>query len=200
MRIDARQAARGAVLCTCALLLLLLLGTAAAAEPIAARGCASFHSQAEAQEYFRLQGGSPSRGVGNLDPDHDGVACEGLGAPYAGYATLGYNRAKRFFYGTVAMPPVAGGGFACLKGDSHFPGDPRRFNIYRERPGPDKRLFGEYGRGAEVLPSGRLAWRADGSLVPGRYYVLFEERSPSTPYGPPECPSFRSATIPLGSG
>jgi hypothetical protein len=197
MRIDARQAARGTVLCTC-ILLLLLLGTASGGAATAP-GCASFHSQAEAQEYFREQGGSPRRHVGSLDPDHDGVACEGLGAPYQGYATLGYDFAKSFFYGTVAMPPLAAGsGYACLQGDTHFPEDPRRLNVYRERPGPDRELFGEFGPGAAADPSnGHLVWKASKALVPGRYYVRFEERIPSTPYGRTECPAFRSATVEL---
>ena len=57
------------------------------------RGCPSFKSQAEAQTYFVEAGGSIDHGIGKLDRDHDGVACEGLSGPFAGYATLGYNRA-----------------------------------------------------------------------------------------------------------
>lgn len=38
--------------------------------------CDDFNSQADAQAYFRSQGGSPSNNVDDLDRDNDGVACE----------------------------------------------------------------------------------------------------------------------------
>ena len=49
------------------------------------RDCADFQTQAEAQEYFDSQGGSPTNNVDNLDEDADGVPCENLiGNPVGG--------------------------------------------------------------------------------------------------------------------
>jgi hypothetical protein len=214
MRTDARQRIRVASLCAgaafllgaCAALSICGSASATASRPAshgasqgAVRGCGSFHGQAAAEEYFLAHGGAPRRPVGHLDPDRDGVACEGLAGPYAGYATVGYNRSKSFFYGTVAMPPLAGGGgFACLKGDTHFPEDPRRFNLFRERRGRDRGLLGEYGRGAAADPStGRLVWKVPRALAPGHYYVVFEESTSTSPYRRTECPSFRSPSVRL---
>jgi hypothetical protein len=170
----------------------------------AVRGCPSFASQAEAQQYFVEADGAPSRSVGGLDPDHDGVACEGLPGPYEGYATIGYNLSKRFFYGTAAMPSEASGGegFACLYGNRHFPDAARRLNVYRVRPGHDEPLFGSDGVGAAVEEGdGRLLWKADRVLHgPGRYYAAFEERIPLAPYGANECPGFSSYPTLLGPG
>jgi hypothetical protein len=188
-----------------ALLALLMAFAVRSADGVAAvRGCGSFASQAEAQEYFIEQDGGPSRPIGALDPDRDGVACEGLPGPYEGYATIGYNLAKRFFYGIATMPPEASGGegFACLYGNRHFPDAARRLDVYRVKPGPDEPLFGNSGVGAEVdQASGRLLWRADRVLNgPGRYYAAFEERIPLAPYGKNECPGFKSYPALLGPG
>lgn len=164
------------------------------------RGCGSFASQSEAQAYFVERGGAPRHPVGALDPDHNGVACEGLPGPYEGYATIGYDVARGFFHGTATMPPAPGGGFACLYGNRHFPEAARRLNVYRVKPGPDEALLGSAGVGAEVnQASGRLLWRADRVLRgPGRYYAAFEERIPLKPYGDNECPGFRSRPALLG--
>lgn len=40
--------------------------------------CKDFKTQAQAQAYFALQGGSPTNNVDRLDADHDGIACESL--------------------------------------------------------------------------------------------------------------------------
>ncbi len=170
-------------------------GSSAAATP----GCASFPSQADAQEYFRERGGTPRNPVGALDPDRDGVACEGAPGPYKGYATVAYNPRRNFFYGTVSMPPEAGGGqgFACLYGNRHFDGGSRLLTLFEVRPGPDLVIRSEVGTRAR-LGSGRLLWKLEWDTVAaGRYYVAFEERQPLTPYGPNQCPGFRSAEFAL---
>ncbi len=167
----------------------------------AAPGCASFRSQADAQDYFVAQGGGPRQRVGNLDPDRDGVACEELPAPFKGFATIGYNLKRKFFYGAVKMPPAAAGAagedLACLYGNRHFAEGPRQLKVYRARPGPDLAVTEAVGAAAE--PSGSsLLWKADKKvLVPGRYYAAFEERIPLSPYGANECPGFQSAEVPL---
>jgi hypothetical protein len=162
-------------------------------------GCASFSSQAAAQEHFTELGGSPRRDFGGLDGDRDGVACERLPRPYAGFATIGYNLKRGFFYGAASMPPTASGesGFACLYGNRHFPDGPRLLKVYAVRPGVDRAISGAIG--AEAKPgSGRLVWKADKDIVfGGRYYVAFEERVPLSPYGPNECPGFRSREVTL---
>jgi Excalibur calcium-binding domain len=157
--------------------------------------CPSFSNQADAQEGFVHLGGSPARNARGLDGDGDGVACEGLPGPYAGYATIGYHRQRKFFYGTAAMPSGGGDGFACLAGNRHYPDGPRLLRIYRAVQGPDKPVSSDLG--AEARPdSGRLLWKLDrDSLVPGRYYVVFEERIRSSPYRPSECPEFRSRAV-----
>jgi hypothetical protein len=56
--------------------LVLALSAAPAALAQADKDCADFSSQAEAQAYFKANGGSPTNNVDNLDADHDGQACE----------------------------------------------------------------------------------------------------------------------------
>jgi hypothetical protein len=164
-------------------------------------GCGSFDSQAAAQARFMEQGGSPGHGVGRLDPDRDGVACEGLDAPYQGFATIGYNKKHDFFYGVASMPPLATGNdeFACLAGNRRWANGPRWLNVYRAKPSGDVAILGTHMRPAEAKPaSGKLIWKADKALViPGRYYVAFEESVRTSPYGPNPCPEFRSRAIHL---
>ncbi|MBK5219879.1 MAG: hypothetical protein JJE35_08845 [Thermoleophilia bacterium] len=175
-----------------AVAMLAFAGSTAAAMP----GCGSFAAQADAQDAFVELGGSPQRKVGNLDPNRDGVACEGLPGPYKGYATIGYNRKKQFFYGIATMPPNGTGGteIPCLYGNRHFDDAPRKVNIFRVTPSGDKPLIGEFKGKAEARPeSGHLLWKAEKSHpLFGRYYVAFEERIPLSPYGPNECPGFSS--------
>ena len=182
-------------------LVLLAAGALAGGGDAATPGCAFFRSQAEAQVYFVEQGGSPRQRVGDLDADRDGVACEELSAPYKGFATLGYNLRKRFFYGAVSMPPgaaaAAGEKFACLYGNRHFAEGPRLLKIFRVQSGPDLAVTDAIG--AEARPGGsRLIWKAEKErVVSAHYYVSFEERVPISPYGPNECPGFRSAEVGL---
>ncbi len=164
------------------------------------RPCGSFAHQAEAQSYFIARGGSPEHRVGRLDPDHNGVACESLPGPYAGYATIGYNRRRAFFYGTVTMPRTGGEEpFPCLTGNTHFVEGARLYNVYRVTGKGSHRLFKSYGLGAGVrAASGRLVWRADRRDIPrGLYYVEFEERVRTSPYAETECPSFNSQVVRL---
>ncbi len=166
-------------------------------------GCPSFASQAAAQTYFIAQGGSPKHHVGGLDPDRDGVACEGLGAPYQGYATVAYNKKRHFFYGVASMPPLAAGNgeFACLTGNRFEPESSRLLRIYRVKRGGDVAVLGSQTRSAEARKaSGRLVWKADKRLsVPGRYYVAFEASIRTEPYSPTPCPEFRSRPTRLPS-
>jgi hypothetical protein len=114
--------------------------------------------------------------------------------PRAEYTTFGYNRAHGFFYGTAKMPPKTdgSGGFACLAGNRHFPDGPRLLRIYRLLPGPDRAISPDIA--ARATPeNGRLEWKFERKRVPtGRYYVVFEEKIPTAPNAPSECPSFRS--------
>ena len=138
----------------------LAAGTGAGAS--APSTCAGFAAQADAQASFTDRGGSPARPVGDLDPDRDGIACEGLPAPYAGYATLGFNRKGGFFYGVASMPagPAGGGHRPCLRGNGRGPRGPRRLSVYRVAPGGGRRILG--GVGAEARPrSGRLLWKVE---------------------------------------
>lgn len=164
-------------------------------------GCAAFENQEDAQSYFMAHGGSPRQRVGHLDGDRDGVACEELKGPFQGYATIGYNKEKRFFYGTASMPRTDSGntGYACLYGNRHFPDSARRLRLFKVKPGRDKPLVEARGHGAEAKPSsGRLLWRVDQkAIVPGRYYVEFEERVSQSPYGKNLCPGFRSRATQL---
>jgi hypothetical protein len=164
----------------------------------ASRGCDSFPTQAAAQDHFVASGGSATQRVGQLDGDRDGVACEGKPGPYKGFATIGYNLKKKFFYGTASMPPLEGAaGFPCMEGNPAFPDGPRRLNLYRVVPGPDQLVLGPIGAEARTS-SGRLLWKIDKATVAdGRYYAVFEEKIPMTPYGANECPGFRSAEIVL---
>jgi hypothetical protein len=180
-----------------AFLLVGAVGTRAA-QP---RECSSFKSQAAAQQYFVEAGGSPKRPVGSLDPNHNGVACELLTRPFAGYATLAFNKVQRFLYGTVTLP---GEGehpeYPCLFGNKHFPDAPRILNVYKVGPdGSGKPIFSQYGIGTEARPaSGRLVWRVGRKrLGAGYYYVEIEEQIRSSPYERTQCPAFRSAAVPL---
>lgn len=167
------------------------------------RGCPSFASQADAQAFFMARGGSPGQPVGGLDADRDGVACETDSGPYQGYATVGYNRKRSFFYGTATMPSgdtaTGSAGYPCLYGNERRPDAPRRLNLYKVRSGGDKALFASHGLSTEAKPtSGRLVWRADRMVVPrGRYYAEFEERLRSGPHGRGQCPAFRSRAVSL---
>lgn len=165
------------------------------------RGCASFASQEEGQAYFMQLGGGPEQSVGSLDPDHDGVACEGLGGPFQGYASIGYNKKGGFFYGTAAMPPKgpSSSEYACLTGNRHFPDAPRRLHLFRVKGGEDRPLTTAFGHGAEAKPaSGRLLWKVEQKrIIPGRYYVQFEESVSNSPYGKNPCPGFRSRAAQL---
>lgn len=183
--------------CALALAIWAPAGGDAAATP----GCPSFKSQADAQTYFVEQGGSATRAIGRLDPDGDGVACEGLGAPYQGIATLGYNKKRHFFFGVASMPALASrnGEFACLTGNRRWPDGPRWVNVYRVEPGGDASILGPHLASAEAKPAtGRLVWKVDKPLkIPGRYYAAFEESVRTSPYGRNPCPEFRSRTIAL---
>ncbi|HEY5815108.1 MAG TPA: hypothetical protein VIS95_02080 [Solirubrobacterales bacterium] len=156
-------------------------------------GCPSFADQADAQERFFALGGSPARNAGGWDDDRDGVACEGLPGPYAGYATIGYHRERKFLYGTATMPTEADGeGFACLLGNRQFADGARRLTVYRALPGPDKAISRPLK--AEPRPgSGRLLWKLERDLaVAGRYYAIFEAQIHLSPYKPSNCPEFGS--------
>lgn len=176
--------------------LALVLGCAgfAAGGSAGSPGCGSSKSQAAAQELFVQMGGRPGHGVGNLDPDRDGVACEDLPGPYEGFATIGYNRAKRFLYGAATMPAVesAEGGFACLRGNRHYTDAPRLLKVYRALPGADQAVSRDIGTEASSY-SGRLLWKLDRKQVQsGRYYAAFEETARTSAYAPSQCPGFSS--------
>ena len=182
------------------LLVLVLTALAIAAGGVgvaATPGCDSFRSQAEAQERFRTLGGSPANPIPILDPDRDGVACEGSPGPYKGYATVAYNPKRGFFYGTASLPPESGGsGFACLEGNRHFDDGPRLLTLFKVQPGPDLVVQHEVGT-ATKPSSGRVLWKVEKRITPGSYYVVFEERQQLAPYGPNQCPGFRSAEFRL---
>ncbi len=179
----------------------LAIWAPAGGDAAATPGCPSFESQAAAQTYFVEAGGSPARSIGRLDPDRDGVACEGLGAPYQGIATLGYNKKRGFFYGVASMPPLASGKgeFACLSGNRHWPDGPRWVNVFRVKPNGDVSILGSHMASAEAKPeTGRLVWKVDKPMpLPGRYYAAFEESVRTSPYGRNPCPEFRSRTVSL---
>ena len=165
--------------------------------------CAGYRSQAAAQERFVALGGGPGKAVGGLDDDGDGVACERLPGPYEGFATIGYNRSKRFFYGVASMPlNESGDGFACLEGNRHFPDGPRLLRVYRAVRGPDRPVTPDVGAEARAA-TGRLVWKFDKETIPtGRYYAAFEEQIRLSPYKPSACPGFesRSAVLPRRPG
>jgi hypothetical protein len=98
------------------------------------------------------------------------------------------------------MPPEgAGDGYACLYGNRHFADGPRLLTLFRVRPGADLAIRSEVA--TEARPdSGRLVWRVDKGgdrVVTGRYYAVFEERVPLSPYGRNLCPGFRSGEFSL---
>lgn len=171
-----------------AVVLLAFAGNGAAAMP----KCPSFASQAEAQGAFLELGGKPGNDVGGLDGNGNGVACETLPGPYAGYATIAFNKRKGFLYGVVTLP-LAEGGYQCLLGNRYDPETPRRLNVYRELPGPDKAILGD-GVGTAADPrTGKLAWKAVKANLPsGRYYASVEARIATSPYGRNQCPGFDS--------
>jgi hypothetical protein len=195
MRLAPRPLGAASALATlCAAALLALPAGGGAAPP---RNCTSFDSQAEAQAYFEQLGGTPRHGVGSLDADGDGVACEELNAPYVGFATIGYNSARGFFWGAVAMPRSGEGEFACLEGNPHFTDGPRLIRLMQEKPGSDRQVFRSVGAEARKA-TGRIVWKANVKLPgPGRYYARFAEKLRLHPYGPNECPAFRSRSLPL---
>jgi hypothetical protein len=202
MRLRHRIGAAGLVVAGAALLLgsgslAAAVTPPAAAGPEALRGCHTFAAQGDAEEYFLEHGGTPERNVAKMDGDHDGVACEGLGAPYVGYATIGYNRRKHFLYGTATMPPGASPAPAeppCLVGDRKGTEGPRRLRVYRVTPGGDKRVFGKPIGAEAKSASDRLLWKQDlARIEPGVYYAEFLEPIRLTPYGRSECPPFSSA-------
>ena len=164
-----------------------------------APSCGDFSSQGDAQTLFAELHGSPGHPIGDLDGDRDGIACEGLPAPYSGYATLGYNRKGGFFYGVASLPAAPKGDerFPCLQGNRRGPEGPRRLSVFRVRRGDDRPVL--VGVGAEAKrDSGELVWKEPrATITPGRYYVAFAESLPSTPYGRSECPSFRSRDVTL---
>jgi len=172
-----------------------VLALGASGGAAAVPGCGAFEAQADAQDEFVALGGSPARDVGGMDGDGDGVACEGLGAPFKGYATIGYHRGKGFFYGQVTMPAAPAGGEApCLYGNKNFPDASRRLNVYKVRADGDMPLLGRYKAGAEANPElGKLIWKVErANLIRGEYYVAFDERVRLSPYGRNECPGFSS--------
>jgi hypothetical protein len=170
--------------------LLVLAGGSSAAAP----GCGAFAAQGDAQEAFLEAGGSPVRNAGSMDPDGDGVACEDLPAPYKGYATIGYNRKRQFLYGVVTMPVPPGGQASCLYGNKNFPDSSRRLNVFKVRSDGDKPLLGRYKAGAEAQPeTGKLIWKVERpGLVAAKYYVSFDEKVRTSPYGRNPCPGFSS--------
>jgi hypothetical protein len=136
------------------------------------------------------------------------LACCWLGAglsaarpvgPRATQVTLGYSRAHGFFYGEAQMPRKAdgSGGFACLEGNRHFPDGPRLLRIYRVQQGADRAISPDVPARA-VPESGTLEWKFKrGRVTMGSYYVVFEEKIPTSPYAPSECPGFRSRAVVL---
>jgi Excalibur calcium-binding domain len=199
MQLAPRRVALALTLAAAAGAIALLAPAGSGAAPT--RHCGSFASQAGAQTYLVGLGSGPTRSIGDLDRDRDGVACEGLPGPYAGFASIGYFSRGRFFYGNAWMPSAEfeGERFACLHGNEHFANGPRRLNVYKVLPGPDKPLLRRrFGIGAEAnSDNGRLVWKLDAKHVRGRYYVAFEERIPLHPYGRNQCPGFRSRAIEL---
>lgn len=175
----------------------ILLPAGSAGAP--ARGCASFAAQSDAQAHFFKRGGTPRKGPRRLDPDRDGVACERLSGPHAGFATIGYNKRKRFFYGYAWMPEDGAGGHACMFGNRRFPDGSRLVNVYRMVRGKARPLrprpVGVPAR-ADVA-GGVLVWKLNARRPRGRYFAAFEARIPLSPYGRIQCPGFRSHTVKL---
>jgi hypothetical protein len=171
-------------------LALAAAGSGAASVP----GCGAFKAKADAQDAFLEAGGDPGRNVAGMDPDRDGVACEQLAAPYKGYATIGYNRKREFIYGIVNMPVPAGGDAPCMYGNKNFPDSSRRLNVFKVRSDGDKPLLGRYKAGVEAQPAtGKLIWKVERPItIPARYYVSFDEKVRTSPYGRNPCPGFSS--------
>ncbi len=173
------------------MLALGVAGSGAAAVP----SCGAYKAQGDAQDAFLEAGGDPGRNVGGMDPDGDGVACEDLPAPYKGYATIGYNRKRQFLYGIVTMPvPPAGGEAPCLYGNKNYPDSSRRLNVFKIRTDGDKPLLGRYKAGAQADPArGTLVWKVERpNLILAHYYVAFDEKVRTSPYGRNPCPGFSS--------
>jgi hypothetical protein len=191
---DRAKSRASAVALVGAVALALLASFAADGGDAAVPGCGAFKAQSDAQDAFVNAGGSLDHNAGGMDPDGDGVACEGLPAPYKGFATIGYNRKREFFFGVVNMPTGKGGEPPCLYGNKNFPDASRRLNIFRVRGDGDKPLLGRYNAGVEAKPEqAKLIWKVErANLVAGKYYVAFDERVPQTPYGRVECPGFSS--------
>ena len=178
-----------------AVVLCLPLGASAGQVP----PCSSFKSQAAALRYFFAVGGAPKRPVGQLDPDHDGVACEELPGPYEGFATLAYNEGNRSLHGTATMPSNPYG-YSCMIGNTHYAEAARILNVYRVKSGGEgEPIIEGLGIFTEPRPaSGRLVWRiAKKNLAAGRYYAEYEEQVRKTAYAGTECPSFRSRSLQL---
>jgi|GEM_PF-2464547 len=174
----------------------LLLPAGGGAAP--QRGCASFSSQSDAQAHFFRQGGRPGKGPRRLDRDRDGVACEQLPGPHAGFAAIGYHKRKRFFYGYAWMPEdPSGEGYTCLHGNRRFPDGARTLNVYRVVRGKARPLRPRrVGIPAQADPAtGTLVWKLKARKPRGRFFAAFEARIPLAPYGRNQCPGFRSYTI-----
>ena len=125
---------------------LLFIGALAWAVPSPAtaadRDCSDFGSQAAAQSFF-LNNGGPGRDRHGLDPDDDGVACEGKGAPYLGVLSVHLS--------------ALGGYDGTLKAAVHRCQSGRTIRVYKKRAGPDEligtdttRNDGEYFAGADA--------------------------------------------------
>jgi hypothetical protein len=157
--------------------------------------CAGFGNQAAAQSHFVGQGGGPGRNEDGLDADEDGVACEELGRPYKGHATIGWHKGKRFLFGVATMPTGRDGAPRCLYGNRQEPHGPREIKLFRVRPGADRALLPEVpATYAQARPeSGKLIWKVERpNLAPGEYYVAFDESIRRGPYEGIECPGFAS--------
>jgi hypothetical protein len=135
-------------------------------------------------------------GLALLAPASGGAS--GPPGPRPSSVTLGYSKARHFFYGTAKMPPKPGGdGYACLSGNRHFVDGPRLLRIYRALPGRDRPISPDIAAGA-TAENGTLVWKFPRRHVPrGRYYVVFEDKIPTAPYAPSECPGFRSRAVVL---
>lgn len=93
-----------------ALAMLTMLALAPAAFAQADRDCMDFASQAEAQNYFDANGGSPSNNFDNLDANNNGMACEdydyGGGTTQPPTTTVGTTVALPMETTTVTAPTV----------------------------------------------------------------------------------------------
>jgi hypothetical protein len=78
-----RKAASAAIVASATVVLAIGLAAIAGAQattapPSGTKSCADFKTQAEAQTYFTGKGGSKTSNADNLDPNRNGIACEGL--------------------------------------------------------------------------------------------------------------------------